>query len=125
MPPKVMLNHMPASGISPVSGFRLQCIEFTEPLLVQVVNTAHSGLAPAPRRSSLPSRLEASATGRSCSATAGSLSKVIAQPSFTRQSTVITAKITSACFLCFVIMPNIQTQPIGMITRLMHSMMLL
>jgi hypothetical protein len=34
---------MPTIGIRPVIGFRLSCMAPTEPLLVQVVSTLHSG----------------------------------------------------------------------------------
>ena len=54
-PPKMLLSHMPTSGIRPPSGVIESCIELTDPFDVTVVVTAHSADRPAPKRTSLPS----------------------------------------------------------------------
>ena len=36
-PPQMQLSHMPVSGVSPASGFRLSCMQLTDPLEVFVV----------------------------------------------------------------------------------------
>ena len=114
-PPKITLSHMPASGRRPVSGFKLSCMESTEPFEVTVVDTAHSGPAPAPKRSSLPSRLPASwATGRSARAGVGRLSRARAKPAKATSITAITAHTTAAWRIRRRIRPTIHTAAIGM-----------
>ena len=54
-PPKMLLSHMPTSGIRPPSGVIESCIALTDPFDVTVVVTAHSAERPAPKRTSLPS----------------------------------------------------------------------
>jgi hypothetical protein len=66
---------MPVSGIRPVRGFRLSCIESTEPLLVAVVIVAQRGPAVVPKRSSLPSRFIECSTGSPVKAAVGALAK--------------------------------------------------
>src|SRR5262245_23340856 len=113
-PPNVALSHMPTSGASPVSGFRLSCMQLTEPLLVQVVTTAHKGAAPAPQRSSLPSRLPTSwAIGSPAGAAVGADSAHSAKPSLALSSTPITANNTAACRMRPTIRPKVQTAAIG------------
>ena len=51
-PPKMTFSHMPAIGSSPVSGIQAVVHRIDRPLLVAVVETAHS--APAMRRSEAP-----------------------------------------------------------------------
>src|SRR5262245_25499314 len=116
-PPNVALSHMPTNGDRPVSGFRLSCMQLTEPLLVQVVTTAHSGAAPAPKRSSLPSRLPTScATGSPANAAVGADSVHSAKPSLAASSTLITANNTAACRMRPTIRPKVHTAAIGSTT---------
>ena len=56
LPPKTQLSHMPVSGVSPASGFRLSCMQFTEPQQMAVVQAANVAPAEVPKRSSFPSR---------------------------------------------------------------------
>ncbi len=56
-PPKMLLSHMPTSGISPPRGVSESCIALTDPFDVAVVITAHSADSPAPKRTSLPSMI--------------------------------------------------------------------
>src|SRR5262245_1343820 len=113
-PPNVALSHIPTSGDRPVSGFRLSCMQLTEPLLVQVVTTAHNGAAPAPKRSSLPSRLPTSwATGSPANAAVGADSVHSARPSLAASGRPITANSTAACRMRPTIRPKVQTAAIG------------
>jgi hypothetical protein len=115
-PPNATLSHMPASGTRPVKGFRLSCMASTEPFEVAVVETAQSGPAAAPKRSSLPSRFGAEATGRwaAARAGAGAFSRRTAALSPATRRTPITAKTTRASRRREVRRPNIQTQAMGM-----------
>ncbi len=56
LPPKMQLSHMPASGVMPASGFRLSCMQLTEPQATAVVTAEYVAPAEVPKRSSLPSR---------------------------------------------------------------------
>ena len=40
LPPKTQLSHMPAIGVMPASGFRLSCMQLTEPQVTAVVTAA-------------------------------------------------------------------------------------
>ena len=55
-PPKMLLSHMPVSGMSPPIGVSEPCMALTEPFEVTVVVTAQSADRPLPNRTSLPSR---------------------------------------------------------------------
>ena len=68
-PPQMQLSHMPVSGTSPASGFRLSCMQLTDPFEVFVVKAAHVAPATVPKRSSFPSRLPKDwSTGRPATA---------------------------------------------------------
>ena len=54
-PPKMLLSHMPMSGIRPPSGVSESCIALTDPFDVTVVVTDQSADSPEPNRTSLPS----------------------------------------------------------------------
>ena len=52
----MQFSHMPVNGVMPAIGFRLSCMQLTEPLEVLVVKAAQVAPAEVPKRSSLPSR---------------------------------------------------------------------
>ncbi len=61
IPPYTSFRNMPSCGTSPPSGVNESSMPFTLPLLVCVVSAAHSAVASAPRRTSLPSMFGPSA----------------------------------------------------------------
>ncbi len=65
LPPKTQLIHRPKKGDRPASGFRLSCMQLTEPHVAAVVIAANVAPADVPKRSSLPSRFPSDwSTGR-------------------------------------------------------------
>src|SRR5215831_8736923 len=56
-PPQMQFSHIPVNGVIQARGFRLSCMQLTEPFDVFVVRAAQVGPADDPKRNSLPSRL--------------------------------------------------------------------